>query len=173
MQDFGHLGNAMDRRSQLAELGLSPALLDLASERWPHRAFEFPCGHVYRCYAVPDEYWPEGFIPLWECTEEVVGIRKTPTGSEFLAWDLESPDSPERLARSEQGLFLWLFSYLIEYEEWENEVAAMERLRAAAAAVGFRYFDRIYEFACRHGQELNYRESVRAEAWAISGDQSV
>jgi hypothetical protein len=157
----------MDRQTQLAELGLSSGLLDLASERWPHPAFEFPCGHVYRCYSVPDEYWPEGLIPLWECTEEVVGVRKVPGGLEFLAWCLESADSPVCLARSEQGLFFWLFSYLIEYEEWEDEAAALERLRAAAAAVGFWYFDRVHEFACRYGRELNYRELVRAEARTI------
>src|SRR5947209_548198 len=132
----------MDRRNQLAALGLSPALLNLASQRWPHPAFEFPCGHPYRCYSVPGEYWPEGFIQPWECTEEAVGVRRTADGLEFLAWYLESPDPPERIARTEQGLFFWLFSYLIEYEEWEDEAPALVRLRAAAAAVGFRYIDR-------------------------------
>jgi hypothetical protein len=130
-------------------------------------AFEFPCGHVYRCYSVPPEYWPEGFVPLWECTETVVGVRRTPPGRAFLEWDLESPDRPVLLARSEQGLFFWLFSYLIEYEQWEDDAAALGRLRAAAAAVGFRHFDRLWAFTLQHGEETNYRERVRDEALTI------
>jgi hypothetical protein len=157
----------MDRRTQLAAIGLSPALLDLATERWPLQAFEFPCGHVYRCYSVPAEYWPDSFIPMWECTEEVVGVRQTPDGLEFLAWNLESVDPPHRLARSEQGLLFWLFSYLIEYEEWDDEVAALNRLRDAAAAVAFRYFDRLWAFMLQHGERIDYREMVRAEACGI------
>jgi hypothetical protein len=157
----------MDRHAQLAEAGLSTALLSLATERWPVPGFEFPCGHVYRCYSVPPECWPEGFVPLWECMETVVGVRRTPVGRAFMEWYLESPAPPVLLAWSEQGLLFWLFSYLIEYEEWEDEAAALERLRAAAAAVGFRHFDRLWAFMLQHGQETDYRERVRAEALTI------
>src|SRR5262249_8661189 len=158
----------VDRRSQLEALGLSPALVRLATQKYPHPAFEFPCEEPYRCYSVPAEYWPADFTPLWECCEEVVGCRGTAEGVEFLAWDLETLGQPERLARSEQGLFFWLFSYLIEYEEWDDEAAALGRLREASAAIGFMNFDRLWAFMLQHGQRLDYREFVRAEAWSIT-----
>ena len=42
-----HLENTTERLDALHRLGLSPQLLALASERWPHPIFEFCCGsHV-------------------------------------------------------------------------------------------------------------------------------
>jgi hypothetical protein len=159
------------RLNALERLGLSPKLLSLASQRWPHPAFEFPCGHPYRCYAVPDEYWPEPFVPLWECTETVVGCRRDVDGLVFLDWYLESLAPPKRLARTEQGLLFWLFAYLVEYEEWDRETAALGRLREAAAVVGFRHFERLWAFVLEHGQRPDYRERVEAAAWDIPAEQ--
>ncbi len=159
------------RLDALRAFGLSPTLLALASEQWPHPAFEFPCGHPYRCYSVPDEYWPEPFVPLWECTETVVGCRRETGGLVFLDWYLESLDPPERLARSEQGLLFWLFSYLAEWEEWDSEEAALGRLREAAAVVGFRYFEQLWAFTLEHGRRPDYRERVIAAAWDIPAEQ--
>jgi hypothetical protein len=151
----------------LQRLGLSLPLLALASEQWPHPAFEFRCGHPYRCYSVPDEYWPEPFLPLWECTETVIGCRPDAGGLVFLDWYLESPAPPERIARTEQGLLFWLFSYLLEDEEWDSEEAALERLRKAAVAVGFRHFESLWGVVLEHGQRPDYRERVEAAAWDI------
>ena len=151
----------------LERLGLSPTLLALASERWPHPAFEFRCGYPYRCYAVPDEHWPEPLVPLWECTETVVGCRPEGGGLVFLDWYLESPDPPQPIARTEQGLLFWLFSYLVEDEEWDGEAAALGRLRQMATAVGFRHFERLWAFAVEHGRQPDYREQVRVAAWDV------
>src|SRR5262245_54671506 len=160
------------RLDALGQLGLSPVLLALASERWPHPAFEFRCEHPYRCYSVPDEYWPEPFVPLWECTETVIGCRREAGGLVFLDWYLESLDPPERIARTERGLLFWLFSYLIEDEEWDSEEAALGRLREAAASVGFLHFDHLWAFALEHGRQPDYRERVEAAAWDISTESS-
>lgn len=158
------------RLDALQRMGLSPVLLALASERWPDPAFEFTCGHPYRCYSVPDEYWPEPFVPLWECTETVIGCRREAGGLVYLDWYLESLDPPGRIARCEQGLLFWLFSYIVEYEEWDSEEAALGRLRAVAATVGFRHFERLWAFVLEHGQQLGYRERVVAAAWATDAE---
>ena len=139
-----------ERQTRLESIGLSPGLHALATRRWPHRAFEFRCEEAYRYYSVSDQLWPKDFIALWEWLKRSTGVAQTPHGLEFLVWDLESDNPPVLLARSEQGLFYWRFSYLIEDEDWDDEEAGMARLRDAAASVSFRHFDRLNTFALLH-----------------------
>jgi hypothetical protein len=151
----------MDRQSQLEGLGLSPALMALPIQQYPHPAFAFRCEEPYRCYAVPAEFWPADFIPLWECTETVVGCRPTAAGMEFLDWYLESADPPEVIARSEQGLYFWLFSYLIEDQDWDDELAARRELAEAATAVGFRQLAEVEAFQQEFGRRHDYAELLQ------------
>jgi hypothetical protein len=154
----------MDDQHQLAALGLSSGLMALASGNPPHPAFAYRCGLVYKFPEIHPEERPEGLVPLWECGTAVVGCVQTPQGLEFVRWSVEADDPPELIARSEQGLLFWLFSYLIEDADWEDEEAAVRRLRAAAVAVAFRYFDEVNEFQQQRGSDPSYDELLRTAA---------
>jgi hypothetical protein len=163
----------VDRRSQLEALGLSPGLIALATQQYSHLAFGFRCEEPYRCYSVPAEYWPVDFAPLWECTETVVGCRRTPSGLEFVDWYLEAGDPPKLIARSEQGLLFWLFSYLIEDHDWDDEPAARRELAEAAAAVGFRQLAEVEKFQEKFGRRRDYAELLQVAAEQIPAEQKV
>lgn len=79
-------------------------------------------------------------------------------------FDLEDPDTVELIARSEQGLLFWLFSHLIEDDDWRSEAAAEAKLREAAEAVGFRHFDEVNRFQQTLGTDPDYDLLLRGQA---------
>jgi hypothetical protein len=137
------------RLDALRKMGLSPRLMDLAAQRWPHKVYRDRCAEPIRCYSVPDELWPdEPLVPLWEDSdaEIVVGCRGTNRARLFFAWYLdEVPKTIEQVTHSEQGLLFWLFMHLMDYnEDWEGAApASLDTLRAAARVVGFRHLDQL------------------------------
>ncbi len=116
---------------------------------------------------VPASLRPASFLPLWECGETVVGCRRAESGTEFVTWYADAPGEPEPLAVSELGLWFWLFSYLIEDQDCEDEPAARQVLAEAARAVGFRRFAEIDAFQQRFGHRADYDALLRDAAKAI------
>jgi hypothetical protein len=155
----------VDWLAELRSLGLSPALLRLASDDLPHPEFEFRCGPVYRFFSLaPADYRPANFVPLWECDSTVVGCRRGAAGPEFLTWQTDEVGEPELLASSESGLLFWLFSYLIEDQDWDDEPAAREALTGAAVAVGFAGLAEVEAFQQEFGRRVEYARLLRAAA---------
>jgi hypothetical protein len=162
------MGNSRaDRETHLRLLDLSEGVLALALGNHPSPVFEFRCEPVYRYYALPEQYRPRGLVPLWECCGGVVCCRHSVEGLEFLELDVETPLELRRIARSEQGLLFWLFSYLIEDQDWEDEAATAALLKSAAEAVGFKHFTRVNYFQQKQGKELDYARLLRDEAWNV------
>jgi hypothetical protein len=155
----------VDRLAELRSLGLSPGLLQLASGDLPYPEFEFRCGPVHRYFSlVPADYRPANFIPLWECDSTVVGCRRGAAGLEFLTWQTDEVREPELLASSESGLLFWLFSYLIEDQDWDDESAARQALSETAAAVGFGRLAEVEAFQGAFGRRVEYAQLLRAAA---------
>jgi len=67
----------------------------------------------------------------------VTGVWQKGGGLEFIRFSFGDPQEYEVLARTEQGFWTVMFDFLYESE------APMEQLHAAAAAVGFRFLDRM------------------------------
>jgi hypothetical protein len=155
------------RRKALESLGLSPRVVSLAMAEWPTEAFEFRCGPLDRYLALPDGVWPSDALPLWECCGSIVGCRRAGGGLEFIALDVEIPWQLDLLARSEEGLLFWLFSYLIEDQDWDDEPLAIQALADAAAAVGFRRLAEVDQFQQRFGGRPGYGQLLRAAASVI------
>ncbi len=125
----------------LRDLGVSEAMMRLASGEAVHELFWptylAPPGLSYHGAVPPSGPMTVGrtFVPLWDQSDLVVGLWATADGLEFLEVDIESPDEPEVIARVEQGFWVSRFDALYEGD------APIEDLRAAAAAVGFRFFE--------------------------------
>jgi hypothetical protein len=111
----------------------------------------------------------QGFVPLWECTESIVGCRPTQDRLEFLEVDVEDPGAATAIAQSEQGLLFWLFSYLIEDQQWDDVEATKRELKAAAQSVGFRYFDEVNAFQREFGSRTDYDSLLRARSLELAG----
>jgi hypothetical protein len=155
----------VDRLAEIRSLGLSLAVLRLASGDLPHLEFEFRCGPVHRLFSlVPAEYRPADFVPLWECGSTVVGCRRGAAGPEFLTWQTDEVGEPEPLASSEAGLLFWLFSYLIEDQDWDDEPAARAALAEAAEAIGFTQLAEVEAFQQEFGRRVEYARLLRAAA---------
>jgi hypothetical protein len=75
-------------------------------------------------------------LPLWDCSDTVVGVWEMPEGLEFIEFSIEA-DGFTPLARSEQGFWASCFNFLYECDE------PVARLQEAATAVGFRFLDRL------------------------------
>lgn len=149
-----------DRWAYLASLPLSSGIIALASGRHPSEVFRFRCS--------PPRHIDLPVVPLWECNDAIVTYRPTPSGPEFELADAEGSPS-EVIARSEQGLLFWLFSYLIEDRDWHDPDKDEAELRSAAKAVGFRYFDEVDQFQRKFGASGNYATLLRERALSISG----
>jgi hypothetical protein len=158
---------AEGRRQALELLGLSPGIVALAMGEWPTEAFEFRCGRLDRSLALPAGVWPPDALPLWECCGSIVGCRRAGGGLEFIGLDVEVPGNVHRLARSEEGLLFWLFSYLIEDQDWDDEPSARRAIAHAAAALGFRRLDEVDQFQQQLGGRTDYDELLRAAALEI------
>ncbi len=125
------------RIAELERFGASEPLVRLSSGEAVHKMFSN--GSLRRPYYVYNLAGaPDGppLIPLWERYETVFGAWERDDGPEFIEFSIETPDEFESLARTEQGFWATQFDYFYECDE------AIEDLREAAAAVGFRFFDR-------------------------------
>jgi hypothetical protein len=102
--------------------------------------------------AQPFEHLPEvpgpPVTPLWHVTTTVVGCRKARAGVEFVEVRMEEVfaggDEPVTvIARSEQGLWAWLFCRRLEAAlvlPGKGSVQRVEQLREAADRVRFVHF---------------------------------
>ena len=128
-----------DRRiAELRRLGASEPLVRLASGDCVHRMFRDSClgppFFVYHGAGTPDG---PPLMALWDCNDTVVGVWERPDGPEFIEFNIEADDEYWPLARTEQGFWATQFDFYYECEIPDEE------LREAAAAVGFRFLDRL------------------------------
>jgi hypothetical protein len=131
-----------NRVATLREWGISEPLIRLACGEDIHPQFGIgfrgPPWYTYRSSdrSVRPPRGPR-FAPLWEFGERVTGVWQKGGGLEFIRFSFGDPQAYEVLARTEQGFWAVVFDFLYEGE------AAVEELRAAAAAVGFQFLDRL------------------------------
>ncbi|MGL6073930.1 MAG: hypothetical protein ACRC8S_07200 [Fimbriiglobus sp.] len=126
-----------ERVATLREWGLSAPLIQLSRGDKLHKLFNYYCkGPPWYAYHA-EIGAPAGgpFAPLWERSEVAVGVRRRGGRLAFLQYSFGRPEEAAVLARTEQGFWAGVFDFLYEGEAPETE------LRAAAAAVGFRFLD--------------------------------
>jgi hypothetical protein len=113
-------------------------------------------GPPYRVYHGAGS--PDGppLVPLWEHCDSVFGVWERPDGVEFIDYDVEAPDDPRPLARTEQGFWVTRFDFHYECD------VPLDELREAAAAVGFRFLDR----------HIAVREAAEARLGTFSGHRA-
>lgn len=183
----------MDRLTQLAAWSLSPHLLAMARNELPHPAFDTVCQPIK--FNQRNEFLgvrleevqaigPSGVRPavaMWEndCFDghafDILYCERA--GSEVEFWnvqyadDMEEPNA-ELVARSEQGLFFWLFFSLIpaEYFRQITHQDAFDALKAAADAVGFRYFYEVMKFEEEFGSDENARRLICERSLMINDE---
>lgn len=160
--------NTPERIERLSEFSLSRDIRRLAIGEPPSELFRFRCDRFH--YTPDDGVWPmvqPEVIALWECGYMVVGCRRTADAIEFVELDVEDPLNVEVIAHSEQGLLFWLFSHMIEDQDWHDIGLTEDRLRRAAESVGFQYFDDVYRFQRENGADGRYTELLRTRACEI------
>jgi hypothetical protein len=138
---------AEKRLDILRQIGLSAALVRLASGELLHPLFQFRCQsppyfsyHGAGCPAGPL------LVPLWDCGDAVVSVWVRDSRPEFITFSIEDPDTYAVLAHTEQGLWATVFVDLYE----ERDDLGPEDFRGAADAAGFAFLDQIiaaYEVA--------------------------
>ena len=125
------------RIAELRRLGASEALVRLSSGELLHEVFRGSClGPPYFVYheaSVPDG---PPLVPLWDHDNHVVGVWQRTAGLEFIEYSIEAAHKYTPLARTEQGFWATQFDFLYECD------IPLEKLREAAAAVGYRFVDR-------------------------------
>jgi hypothetical protein len=124
---------------------LDPVVRALAEGRPPHPAFCFRCNATPRPKVEQGGAPPAGppFVTLWECGDEVTGVREREGRLEFLQFDIERPEGCEVVGYSSRALLAHLFFDLVADEDWRDESKSMSRLREAAATVGFDRLDEV------------------------------
>ncbi|WP_390343273.1 hypothetical protein ACFJIS_22550 [Variovorax boronicumulans] len=125
------------RMSTLQRLGASAPLVQLAMGECLHEVFRTVClGPPFLAYHGARA--PDGppWVPLWDRSSRVTGLRAHPDGPEFVEFSVEDPRAFERIALTEQGFWVTRFDVL-----YENDVPESV-LHEAARRVGFRYLDR-------------------------------
>ena len=127
-----------ERVAALRRLGVSDPLIRLSCGEVLHDQFSISCvsppWYVYHG-SVPTPDGPPLAV-LWEWSEEVSGVWRQDGRLEFIRYGFGWPDKFEVLARTEQGFWATQFDFLYESD------APLDELRAAAAAVGFRFVER-------------------------------
>ena len=126
------------RIAALRRLDVSEPLVRLASGECVHPTFRNSClGPPY--YAYHGAGVPDGppLVPLWDHGDTVAGVWDRADGPEFVEFSIEADDEVWPLARTEQGFWATRFDSLYEAD------VPVEELREAAAAVGFRFLDRL------------------------------
>ena len=153
-----------ERLDALAEWKLSPQLLALARGQLPHPAFKSKCEPLrteerrnawnidLELIQHPEPGGKGRAVAMWEHdfgdghAFEVMYCEQVEHGVEF--WNVLHADDtesvrPELVARSEQGLYYWLFFFLIGSEFFVHGERAYSTLVAAANSVGFRYLKEV------------------------------
>jgi hypothetical protein len=142
------------RLEEMRRLGLSEPLVRLAAGEVLHEAFETcytgPPGYVYGDWDEDEGFFPGGptFVPFWSFADSVQGVWEADGGLEFIDLNVEDPDNPIMLARTEQGFLAWMFTDLYE-SNWDDP-EDFARLPQAAKAVGYRHFAEWAETFDRH-----------------------
>jgi hypothetical protein len=151
---------AEDRRiAELRHLGVSEPLVRLASGDCVHPTFRHSClGPPYYVYHMAGTPSGPPLVPLWDCNDTVLGVWERDNGPEFIEFSIESEDEDEYtlLARTEQGF--WATQFDLYYESDIPD----EELREAAAAVGFRFLDRLVAAREAAGDRLGTFEGHQA-----------
>ena len=181
----------MDRIEQLQTWRLPASLLAIARGELPHPAFQAKCQPI-RFALGRDQFGldlktvqqvgPSGKRPavaMWEnlfgdghsC--EIMFCEHADGRNEFwnvwYADDTDGPD-PELVARSEQGLYFWLFFYLIpvQYFRSATNQEAFDTLSAAAESVGFSYLDEAMKFEEEFGSAEGSRRLIRERSVSVA-----
>jgi hypothetical protein len=178
------------RLEQLVAWGLPAAVVRLAGGDLPHPAFAATCEPLRvaeRQAAGVDEsdqvrVRPEvcryPSVAMWEHDVgdghafEVVYCVSAQEGLEFwhvtYADDMPCPDS-HCIARSVQGLYFWLFFYLIQSEFFGQGEGAYNTLVAAAKTVGFKHLAEVFRLEGEVGSDYEHQGQVlRQRALAIT-----
>ena len=173
---------------QLRAWGVSPTLLRLARGELPHPAFEAQCESVrieerrrtwglnLDCVEIREETGGLASAALWEHdfgdghAFEVVYCAGGECGFQFwhvtYADDMDGP-SGELIARSEQGLFYWLFFSLIGSEFSARGERAYISLAAAAKAVSFNHLLDVFHLEEEIGSEHDRRGELVVRSLAM------
>lgn len=135
--------------------GLSGALIEFALGEPADPLFEAICQRDL--LEQPFECLPEvpgpPVTPLWHVTTSVVGCRKQRNRLEFVQVEMEQVfsggDEPVKvIARSEQGLWAWLFCRRLEAALaalGKRSEQKIKQLREAAKRIGFLHFEAALE----------------------------
>lgn len=146
------------RLSQLRALGVAEQLIEVAAGTRTHPWL------WYRCLAPPELCYLGGalppvgppFIPLWESRGgSVTGVWSLLDGCEFLRFNVEAPEEPDFLARTEQGLWATLFVGLY--------------FRPLADLLGFAHLDRVLDHyeATDHETFAAHHDSMKTLVAAV------
>jgi hypothetical protein len=178
-----------DRLEQLQRWGLTAPLLRLADGDLPHPAFESRCepiryderrefGLNLDRVEARDETSGHVSAALWEHDVgyghafEVVYCAEAKGGVEFwhvmYADDTDGPQ-PERIAKSEQGLFYWLFFSLIQSEFFSRGERAYSNLAEAAKSVGFEHLVDVFRLEEEIGSDYERRGELTEQSLSIGG----
>jgi hypothetical protein len=177
-----------DRIDKLRTWGLPATLLRMADADLPHPAFEAWCetlryderrrqaGLNLDRVVARDESGGTVSAALWEHdlgdghAFEVVYCAKAAGGTEFwhvlYADDTDGPEA-ERIARSEQGLFYWLFFSLIRSEFLIHGERAYSTLADAAKSVGFEHLVEVFRLEEEIGSDYERRDELTARSLAF------
>ena len=147
-----------ERQKKLKALGVPIEIVKLVTQEDQNTLFEYRCGPLH--YTYEHDTLPNGITVLWECTYGIVGIRSKGQGLEYVEFDIETPDEIEIIATSEQGLFFWLFSYLIEDQDWDDEIESLKLLRNGANTVGFSLLEEVLTFQEQYGANIDYGQRL-------------
>jgi hypothetical protein len=149
-----------DRRiAELRRLGASESLVRLVSGDCVHRMFRHSClGLPYYVYHMTGTPAGPPLVPLWDCNDTVLGVWERADGPEFIEFSIEAEDEDAytALARTEQGFWATQFDFYSEGEIPDEEV------REGAAAVGFRFLDRLVAARDATGNQLSTFEGHQA-----------
>lgn len=146
------------RTPALSQLGLSPALLQMASGQYPHPALaSCSSGTPYYLYHGAEAPAGPQVLPLWDIGDQVIAVRAQASGLEYICFSIEAPDDVERLATTEQGFWATQFDFMYELD------LEIEILHAIAQAVGYRFLQ--MQLDSRTAVEDQLASSLRHEMW--------
>ena len=136
------------RIAALGQLGLSPALLQMASGQFPYPALAScssgPPYYLYHGAEAPDG--PQ-VLPLWDIGDQVIAVRAQASGLEYICFSIETPGEVEQLATTEQTFWATQFDFMYELD------IEIEALHAIARAVGYRFLQ----------MQLDSRDAVESQ----------
>ncbi|MGA2233129.1 MAG: hypothetical protein ABSH22_19680 [Tepidisphaeraceae bacterium] len=180
-----------NRLEQFAAWPLSPALLAIAQNELPHPVFRAKCQPIrfdqrQKMFGLRlnegQVVGPSGKRPaiaLWENdfgdghAFEVMYLERPGDQIEFwnvlYADEIDGPDY-ELVARSEQGLFFWLFFFLVPacYLQHRTNQGAFDALSAAAKSVHFRYLSDVIRFEEEFGSDERARMLIRQRSVRVT-----